>query len=68
MTPYLARFIRRDASFAPPRRFDVLRKLQLKFWLRCMEACEKSGRSDSPVYYWVARRAMLCNPWRKKWN
>ncbi len=67
-TGYLARFIRKDASTAPRQRFDFARRLRLRFWLRCMEACERRGRQETDLYYWLARRAMLCNPWRTKWN
>lgn len=68
IAPYLARFIRRDFGHAPRRRRDALRRLQLRFWLRLMEACERRGQHDSDLYYWLARRAMSCNPWRKTWS
>lgn len=42
----------------------MARRLRLKFWLRCMQALERRGLEETPLYYWLTRRAMGCNPWR----
>jgi hypothetical protein len=38
---------------------------RLRFWLWCMEACERWGLGDSHLYYWCVRRAAACNDWRR---
>ena len=37
---------------------------QLKLWLPAMAACESRGLTESPLYYWLAQRAVSCNSWR----
>jgi hypothetical protein len=42
-----------------------LRRLRLRLWLQLMAALEARGLNETRTYYWIARRAMACNPWRR---
>lgn len=46
----------------------ILRRTRLRFWLWAMAWCERTGRTESPAYHWVVRRAMRCNRWGWKWD
>ena len=38
---------------------------RLRFWLWCMELCERCHRADGALYFWCVRRAAACNDWRR---
>lgn len=37
---------------------------RLRLWLWLMSRCEDVGLSDTPLYYWLVRRAASCHRWR----
>jgi len=45
---------------------EAWRRRRLFFWLGLMKACEDRQLTDCEGYYWIARRAMACNAWRRK--
>jgi len=43
---------------------DRFAALRLRGWLALMAECEDAGLAESPLYYWLVRRAASCHRWR----